>query len=171
VLTNGLISVGNTTIVSDLRVNGQQYLTGSLNISGLTNLNNSLNVSGISIFNSNITTLNSLTSSSYREKNNIFTVNSNLYEIDCLLGSSFVLNLQTSAVQLTINNIPQNVISNITLFLDGGSNRAITWPSTLSWGNYGAPTLSTEVNKIDVITLVTYNGGTKWLGFFSGKGF
>jgi hypothetical protein len=51
----------------------------------------------------------------------------------------------------------------------GSGGYTITWPSSVSWGSAGTPTLSTTVGQTDVITLMSYNG--KWLGFLSGKSF
>ena len=51
------------------------------------------------------------------------------------------------------------------------SNQNIYWP--LGEGVYApaGPTLSTNPNYTDFVTLMTFDAGTSWFGFMSGKGF
>lgn len=51
---------------------------------------------------------------------------------------------------------------------DGTGSRTITWPASVDWANATAPTLSTGANKVDVLTFMTIDGGTTWLGFTAG---
>ena len=53
----------------------------------------------------------------------------------------------------------------------GGGTKFLEYPSNISFGIQGNPTLSTAVGSIDVLNFVTYTNGTKWLGFLGGKGF
>lgn len=51
---------------------------------------------------------------------------------------------------------------------DGTGSRTLTWPASVKWPGSTAPTLSTGASKVDVITLVTVDNGTTWLGFTAG---
>lgn len=51
-----------------------------------------------------------------------------------------------------------------------GGSRTITWPSSVKWDGGTAPTLSTAVGAVDVVTLITRNQGTTWYAFLAGKG-
>jgi hypothetical protein len=48
-----------------------------------------------------------------------------------------------------------------------GSAYTITWPAAVKWAAATAPTLSTS--NIDVIVLLTVDGGTNWYGFTAGQ--
>jgi hypothetical protein len=54
-----------------------------------------------------------------------------------------------------------------TLFLRQGASppHLATWPGSVVWGDGSAPTLSTDLAAVDVITFVTLDGGTAWYGF------
>lgn len=98
------------------------------------------------------------------------------------LGSAYTINYSlsnnwnatlTTNCSLTFANPPAGLTASFTLFLvQGGSGSfTVSWPASVSWGSTGAPTLSTAAGATDVFTFVTVNGGTKWLGFMSGKGY
>jgi hypothetical protein len=112
-------------------------------------------------------------SASYTEKRIGITVLTSSLQINCALGNNFVLSMNASITSLTFSNVPtNNRVYNMTLFIvqDGGT-RTITWPAAVKWPGGTAPTLSTGLDKIDVINLLTYDGGTSWLGFVNGQNF
>ena len=91
--------------------------------------------------------------------------------IDCSLANNFVVTLAASITSLTFSNVPASGrIMTLTLFLqqDATGSRTVTWPASVKWSAAAAPTLTTTANKIDIISLVTYDGGTTWLGFIGG---
>ena len=53
---------------------------------------------------------------------------------------------------------------------DGIGSRTVTWDPLISWEGGSAPTLQTAANALDVITLVTTDDGTTWLGIHVGGG-
>jgi hypothetical protein len=53
---------------------------------------------------------------------------------------------------------------------DGTGGRTVTWPGSVDWAASTAPTLSTAVNAVDVLTFFTVDGGTTWFGFVAGLG-
>jgi hypothetical protein len=59
-----------------------------------------------------------------------------------------------------------------TLFLRQGASppHLATWPGSVEWAGGAAPTLSTALNDVDVLTFVTLDGGTVWFGFAAGGG-
>lgn len=65
------------------------------------------------------------------------------------------------------------VSSTITIRLKqgGAGSYTVTWPGSVSWGDAGAPTLSTAVGKVDVVAFNTTDGGVTWQGFVGGTGF
>ena len=56
----------------------------------------------------------------------------------------------------------------LVLTQDDTGSRTVTWPASVDWASAVAPTLSTGANKVDVLTSLTLDGGTTWLGFTSG---
>lgn len=79
----------------------------------------------------------------------------------------------TGNVTLSVSNpAASGIASSLTLFLtqDSTGSRTVTWPTTTKWDSGTAPTLSTAAGAIDVVTLITQDGGTTWYGFLAGKG-
>ena len=58
----------------------------------------------------------------------------------------------------------------VTLLIKNGGDYIISWPSGVNWGDGVAPTLSSG-NKYDVITFITFNSGSSWLGLTSGSNY
>lgn len=59
-----------------------------------------------------------------------------------------------------------NIVVSFTLYLqqDATGGRTVTWPASVSWGAAGAPLLSTTGGKTDIVSFISYNNGTTWLG-------
>ncbi|MFC1729750.1 hypothetical protein ACFL6I_05380 [candidate division KSB1 bacterium] len=60
----------------------------------------------------------------------------------------------------------------ITLILkqDGTGSRTATWPASVKWAGGTAPTLTTTLTTgMDVLSFITTDGGTTWLGFAAGS--
>jgi hypothetical protein len=94
--------------------------------------------------------------------------------IDCSTSNNFVVTMAASVTTLTFINVPASSrVYSMTLILvqDATGGRTVTWPASVKWSNAVVPTLTTTPNKTDVITLVTYDGGTSWLGFTAGLNF
>jgi hypothetical protein len=93
------------------------------------------------------------------------------YAIDC--GNNDYYLTLTGNCTFTITNPPtagQRFSITIALVQDTVGNRTVTWP-TISWGEAGAPVLSTAINKVDYVVLSTRDGGGTWHGWLSGRGF
>jgi len=79
----------------------------------------------------------------------------------------------TDTCVITLANPPSGVMCSLTLLItqDGTGSRMITWPTSVSWGEYGAPVLSTGANLTDIVNIFTVDGGTKWFGVAGPRGF
>ena len=94
--------------------------------------------------------------------------------INCSTSNNFVVTMSANITTLSFSNVPTNTrVYNATLILvqDATGGRTINWPTSIKWPGGTAPTLTTQANKIDVITIMTYDGGTSWLGFVGGQNF
>jgi hypothetical protein len=54
---------------------------------------------------------------------------------------------------------------------DGTGSRTVSWPAGTVWPGGSEPTLSTAAGAIDIVVLMTVDGGTEWFGSLAGKGF
>jgi hypothetical protein len=87
--------------------------------------------------------------------------------ISCAAGNSYAVTMTANITSITFSNVPAagNVFT-LTMFLtqDGTGSRTVTWPGAVKWPGGAAPTLTTTINKTDIIQLVTHDGGTTWYG-------
>lgn len=94
-------------------------------------------------------------------------------------GSTPIINLADGNVQAitlttnaspTINGATANKACSLTLIIhqDTTGGRTITWPASVKWSAGLAPTLSSAANKVDVVSLLTIDGGGTWFGFLAG---
>lgn len=92
--------------------------------------------------------------------------------LNCTAGNNFNLTLSASITTLTFSNVPAaGRVYNMTLFINQGGSFTITWPAAVKWAGGTAPTLTTTSGKVDIVTLVTHDGGTNWYGFIAGQNF
>ena len=138
--------------------------TGSLDVVGSVSITGALNLTG---------NLVNPTLQNYRETVNLATTTSTTYVVNCNTGNNFQVTLSTGTTFSFINVAPTGTLVNINLFLtqDSTGNRTVTWPSSVSWGNPGAPILSTSGGSTDILSFSTFTGGSKIFGFMSGRGF
>jgi hypothetical protein len=54
---------------------------------------------------------------------------------------------------------------------DGAGGRTLAWPGAVRWPGGQPPAITNAPNAIDVISLVTRDGGLTWFGFPSGQNF
>ena len=91
--------------------------------------------------------------------------------LDLESGNVFDLTLDNNCT-LTFSNPPASGTSgSFTLILrqDGTGSRLATWPGSVDWASATAPTLTTDAAAVDVLTFMTVDGGTIWLGFVAGQ--
>lgn len=87
-----------------------------------------------------------------------------------------VFNITLSSPVTTLNfakyTEPEPQARQITLMLKQGlGSQKVNWPASVKWAQGRAPTLSLDFERIDVITFITVDGGTTYLGFFNGGWF
>ena len=54
------------------------------------------------------------------------------------------------------------------IWTQDGSDRTITWPTTVDWAGGSAPAVTSGSAKIDIYTFFTLDAGTIWYGFQAG---
>ena len=70
----------------------------------------------------------------------------------------------------SLNIYSTNRSFTVTLLIKNGGTHTLIWPNSINWADNVAPTLSTN-NKYDIITLITFDSGTTWLGLTSGANY
>ncbi len=102
----------------------------------------------------------------YREK--LTTVSASGGSIDLSLGNVFV-HTPSGNRTYSITNAVSGQAHSFTLIINMGSTvRTLTFPSSVKWQGGEIPDLTTA-NKTYVLTFLTINGGTTWLGMFGGE--
>ena len=98
--------------------------------------------------------------------------------IDLSTAQVFRTKLTTSSTGLTLTNVPDNGNANAVgfslLFVGDGTARTMTWnigSTAASWAGGTAPTYTSTLNKIDVYSFLSRDGGSTWLGFVGGQNF
>jgi hypothetical protein len=102
------------------------------------------------------------------------TISSGTLTVDLSAANVFTVSLNADITTLTISNTlaTSNTSTGFTLVLTAdGTARTITWPASVKWSGGTAPTLTSTNNKIDVLSFVSYDQGTSWLGFVGGQNF
>jgi len=67
------------------------------------------------------------------------------------------------------NPSPTDKACSITLkWIQGGSDRTITWPGTVDWAGGSAPDVTSGSAKVDIYTFITVDNGSTWYGFQAG---
>ena len=92
-------------------------------------------------------------------------------------GGSYAINLSNGnnfrrqfngAATITITNPPTSPIAfGFTLVVVNAGAYAITWPASVDWAGGSAPILTGS--GTDVLVFYTYDGGTTYYGFVTGK--
>jgi hypothetical protein len=103
----------------------------------------------------------------------VTSIVSNTLSLNLANGTVFSVTMNSNIINVVISNVPSgtNAVS-VTLILTAtGSSRTVAWPAGTKWSDGQAPTLSTANGRIDVITLMTPDNGSTWLGFVGGQNF
>jgi hypothetical protein len=102
----------------------------------------------------------------YREK--LVALSGTSTAINLSLGNVFTHTL-TGNTTYTISNAVNGQAHSFTLIINMGSTvRTLTFPSSVKWQGGEIPDMTTR-NKTYVLTFVTVNGGSTWLGMFGGE--
>lgn len=104
----------------------------------------------------------------YGEKvNAIGSIGGGTQDIDLTLGNVVTATVDTSTTTFTFSNpTASGDACSFTLILTNGGSQTTNWPASVDWAGATAPTLT--ASGVDVLTFVTTDGGTTWLGFAAG---
>lgn len=88
-------------------------------------------------------------------------------DIDLESGNVVTATVSTSTETFTFSNPPDSGTGgSFTLILTNGGSQTVNWPASVDWAGGTAPTLTAA--GIDVLTFITTDAGTTWLGFLAG---
>ena len=102
------------------------------------------------------------------------TISGGVLTLDYEAGSVFEVTLTENVATLALVNPPAaGRAGSCTVILrqDGTGGRTMAWPGAVRWPGGSAPAITDSPNAIDVISLVTRDGGATWFGFPSGQAF
>ena len=84
----------------------------------------------------------------------------------------FQVTLNSNITTLNITNTPSGVAVQFFLVTTGdGTQRTITWPSSVKWQNGISPTPSNILNKRDIYSFLSLDAGTTWLASVNGQNY
>ena len=101
--------------------------------------------------------------------NPIGSIGGGTQDIDFSLGNIVTGTVDTSTTTFTFSNVPASGGSSITLILTNGGSQTVNWPASVTWPGGSAPTLT--ASGVDVLSLITVDGGTTFRGFTGGLNF
>jgi hypothetical protein len=104
----------------------------------------------------------------YKEVDSSISPSAQRLTINLNNGNIFVVSKTSDITDFTISNVPSSsFVGNFTLIIENGVGAGgfINWPNSIKWGDAGTPALSTTLGNIDILTFITLDGGTTWLGF------
>ena len=87
--------------------------------------------------------------------------------VDLTLGNVVTLTVATSTNDIVINNpTASGDACSLTIIMTNGGSQTVNWPASVDWAGGSAPSLT--ASGVDVVELVTTDGGTTWYGFPAG---
>lgn len=109
----------------------------------------------------------------YSETINVIASSTATTEIDISLGNVVDMTLDNNPTLTFANPAPTGTGGSFTLMLrqDASGSRTVTWPGTVRWAAATAPTLTTTANRVDILTFVTMDEGTKYYGLVAAQDF
>ena len=175
---------GGLSAASGITLSGNVAMTSTSSHTGLASFAGGLSAAG-STFSGNVNlqdnTLSRVELLDYCERFvdlGDFASKLNQISIDLSTAQVFRTKLTTACTGLSATNTPDNANANtvgFTLLLVGdGSARTMTWnigSTAIGWAGGIAPTYTSTLNKIDVYSFLTRDGGSNWLGFVGGQNF
>jgi len=156
VTTGNVYSGGN--IIAAATTLSSSTTTGSIVAKGGVGIAGNLNVGGYTTF-----------SGAYTEAVTINLSAGATYSVDLSASNVFEVQLNNNTTFTFINPPVSGTLQTITIVLkqDSVGGRTATWPSSVRWSSGLAPVLTTNPYYYDVVSFITFNGGTTYLGAFS----
>jgi hypothetical protein len=96
--------------------------------------------------------------------NNLGLVDGNTI-IDISKGNFVTANIGGPITWFFQNALPSPDVSGFVLELTNGGSDTQIWPNSINWSNGVSPNLTLE--GIDILTFITFDGGTNWRGVLS----
>jgi hypothetical protein len=98
-------------------------------------------------------------------------ISSGVLTVDLSLGCEVIVNLNANITSIVFLNYPTATkVTTVTFWFYGdGAVRTITWPASFHWTDAAAPPMTGTLNKVDMITARTRNGGTSWFPALYGR--
>lgn len=163
---NGYIVFGNADNSIKLGRAGTGALTWNSNfaVTGTTTLSANLIMANNNITNPVLT--------GYTEAEVANTATTGTWTMDCTAANFFELTL-TGSITISPSNVPPSTrmwAGTIVAKQDATGGRTITWPTGTKWPGGVVPPATTTANAIDIWSLMTYDGGTSWIGSLTVKG-
>ena len=154
--------------------NGSNVLSGSNNLTfdGTTlGLTGNLNQIGDTTQTGNITLTGGLDASTYLEATSYREIYNDLgtggsATIDLSTANNFRRQFNGTAT-VSFSNAPASNAFGFTLLTVNAGAYSITWPASVDWVGGTAPILTSS--GVDVLVFYTFNGGTTYYGFVTGK--
>ena len=95
--------------------------------------------------------------------------------LDLSSGTVFNVRVNASVTSVSFNNANLVTVGSqaagFILILNMTGAFTVAWPNSVVWSGNTAPSLTTTAGKQDVLTFITYNAGTSWLGITTGQNF
>jgi len=110
----------------------------------------------------------------YMEKTSSPSISSSTLTINLSNSQLFLVSLNSNITTLTISNTPATSNTSVgftIIFTADGTARSVTWPASIKWPGGTAPTLTSTNAKKDVLSFVSTDNGTTWLGFVGGQNY
>jgi hypothetical protein len=110
----------------------------------------------------------------YTEAKTAPTISSGTLTLNLNDAQVFDVSLNANITTLTISNTDAtaNTVNAFTLiFTMDGTARTVTWPAAVKWAGGTAPTLTSTNAKKDVLSFMSPDNGTTWLGFVGGQNY
>lgn len=108
----------------------------------------------------------------YTETVAVISISSNTLTVNLNTCNLFTCSLNANITTLAISNTPATsgiAIGFSLAFTADGTARTVTWPASVKWAGGTAPTLTSTNGKIDVLSFLSTDNGTSWLGFVGGQ--
>jgi hypothetical protein len=180
---------GDVNVADTVSITGQQsanngyIIFGNANNShklgragtGALTWNSDFTVSGITTHSANVAMDNNyIVNAAFKRYTEAIVTNASAtggVTINCALGNFFSWTLTGNITSITFSNVPSGVMYSITIAAkqDAGGTNTITWPASVKWPGGLTPPASTGGNDLDIWSLMTYDGGTTWIGSLTVK--